>query len=182
MGSRPPSREPVWRCVAARESRESQDFLRAARYATDKCSPPPFRQTYDYDSFAGPATEGEGSSVEASCALTPEERTGASELAAALAAPGGAAVLDVRSTEQHAMAALPGSTSIPFDALAERVAEAAALVPADGRLFVVCRRGNDSQRAVRLLRAAGVQGDVVDVRGGLAAFAREVPGGGFPAY
>ena len=154
--------------------------LRATRLTS--APPPPFRQTYDYDSFAGPATEGEGSSVEASCALTPEERTGASELAAALAAPGGAAVLDVRSTEQHAMAALPGSTSIPFDALAERVAEAAALVPADGRLFVVCRRGNDSQRAVRLLRAAGVQGDVVDVRGGLAAFAREVPGGGFPAY
>ena len=46
--------------------------------------------------------------------------------------------------------------------------------------MVVCRRGNDSQRAVRMLREGGVSG-AVDVVGGLAAWSREADAG-FPAY
>ena len=45
---------------------------------------------------------------------------------------------------------------------------------------VVCRRGNDSQRVVHLLIANGVN-DVVDLAGGLDAWARE-PGVDFPHY
>eukprot|EP00884_Botryococcus_braunii_P020045 jgi/Botrbrau1/6724/Bobra.0324s0015.1 len=47
-------------------------------------------------------------------------------------------------------------------------------------VFVVCRRGNDSQRAVHLLRQTGFEG-AVDLVGGLQAWAREVDPR-FPLY
>ena len=47
-------------------------------------------------------------------------------------------------------------------------------------LYVVCRRGNDSQRAVAALRAAGIS-HAVDVVGGMEGWAREVDPG-FPTY
>ncbi|PSC70689.1 Adenylyltransferase and sulfurtransferase MOCS3 [Micractinium conductrix] len=47
-------------------------------------------------------------------------------------------------------------------------------------LYVVCRRGNDSQRAVAALRAAGISHGV-DVMGGMEGWAREVDQG-FPTY
>lgn len=47
-------------------------------------------------------------------------------------------------------------------------------------VYVVCRRGNDSQLAVQRLRQAGIDG-AVDVMGGLMAWARECDVG-FPTY
>lgn len=145
-------------------------------------------QAYDYEGFAGPAHDRGGAPVDAACALDADERISAREFHEDLLGGGGGdgvPVLDVRSAEQFAMASVPGSVSIPFEQLAGRCDEAAALVAQSaspgGRLVVVCRRGNDSQRAVRLLRAAGVAG-AVDVRGGLAAYADEVPAAGFPSY
>ena len=48
------------------------------------------------------------------------------------------------------------------------------------RLCVICRRGNDSQRVVKLLQCNGVNG-IVDLVGGLEAWCRE-PGVDFPGY
>lgn len=45
--------------------------------------------------------------------------------------------------------------------------------PARGVLYVLCRRGNNSQLAVARLRAAGIV-NAVDVVGGIEAWAREV--------
>lgn len=47
-------------------------------------------------------------------------------------------------------------------------------------LYVVCRRGNDSQRAVARLRQLGIK-HAVDVVGGMEAWAREVDPS-FPTY
>ena len=47
-------------------------------------------------------------------------------------------------------------------------------------LYVVCRRGNDSQRAVAALRRAGISHGV-DVVGGMEAWARDVDPS-FPTY
>lgn len=47
-------------------------------------------------------------------------------------------------------------------------------------LYVVCRRGNDSQRAVAALRRVGISHGV-DVVGGIEAWAREVDPT-FPTY
>jgi len=55
-------------------------------------------------------------------------------------------------------------------------AAAAAPAPAPERIFVLCRRGNHSQLAVRRLREAGF-GGAVDLVGGLGAWAAAVDGG-----
>ena len=47
-------------------------------------------------------------------------------------------------------------------------------------LYVVCRRGNDSQRVVRLLHEGGIR-SAVDLIGGLEAWAADSDGS-FPVY
>ena len=69
----------------------------------------------------------------------------------------------------------------PAGAAAEGAEGAGAGAPAVD-LYVVCRRGNDSQRAVaRLREVAGGLEHAVDVVGGLEAWAAEVDPG-FPTY
>ena len=95
-------------------------------------------------------------------------------------------LLDVRPTRDFRMASLCGSVNIPLGDLDSRLEEIRRLVsgPGDGQLqarplFVVCRRGNDSQRAVQVLRASGFTA-VRDLIGGLHAWKREVDSS-FPA-
>lgn len=112
-------------------------------------------------------------------------------------------LLDVRSRNEYSIVSLPSSINIPFASLgeqSERVFTAVAeviehrsskgdagccghvsnkldqLVP----VYVICRRGNDSQLAVNLLRNAGVE-TALDIVGGLESWAREVDPQ-FPAY
>ena len=94
-------------------------------------------------------------------------------------------VLDVRPAPQFELGRLPGSVSVPYDGpqfvrRAVAAAEAAGWKEGEPPLVVVCRRGNDSQRAVADLRAAGVA--AVDVAGGLAAWAAGGGAGDFPQY
>lgn len=49
----------------------------------------------------------------------------------------------------------------------------------DRKVHVICRRGNESQRAVVLMRAKGL--DAIDVVGGVNQWAREVDET-FPLY
>ena len=102
-------------------------------------------------------------------------------------------VLDVRPASQWALGRLASSISAPFDggdagAWAARAAAAveAAAPGVDFPVVVVCRRGNDSQRAVAALRQgqgllAGRR--VVDLVGGLTGWAAGGGGQGrFPSY
>jgi len=108
-----------------------------------------------------------------------------------------ATILDVRPPSQWALGRLPGSVSVPYDAgdpAAWAARAAAAVGAAEGGeepaasaskpILVVCRRGNDSQRAVVALREGGVLPPgrrLVDLAGGLTGW---VGGGGgdFPRY
>ena len=78
----------------------------------------------------------------------------------------GAPVVDVRAPAQNARAALPGSTNLPFAAVAAGAIPAGA--GADTELYVVCEVGSFSELAAAHLRAAGLAG-ARSVRGGLAA-------------
>lgn len=119
-------------------------------------------------------------------------------------------LVDVRPREQWAICRLPRSLHAPyktFDQHLEEIKAALALaavangngsgVGAGGKaaatveaatdaalgaapLYVVCRRGNDSQRAVAWLRAAGLA-QAKDVVGGVEAWAAEVDPS-FPVY
>ena len=87
-------------------------------------------------------------------------------------------LLDVRPERAFRMAALRNSVNVPLADLEARMGEVRRLAApgepgASARpVIVVCRRGNDSQRAVQALRAAGVAAR--DLRGGLYAWKREV--------
>ncbi|GAM86552.1 hypothetical protein ANO11243_045660 [Dothideomycetidae sp. 11243] len=114
--------------------------------------------------------------------LPHDRRIAPEHLASALrkkAAP--VAVLDVRPATEHAICALGGSINIPFTELGAVLArvqggdpDRPAWLDADD-LVVVCRLGNDSQRAVRAIDDAGVAlGRVVDVRDGFRGWRTSV--------
>jgi len=86
-------------------------------------------------------------------------------------------VVDVRSKEQFAMCKLPQSINIPISELASRVDEVKSLLPSS--IFVVCRRGNDSQSATKVLLDNGVPAK--DVVGGLTSWRTECDSA-FPYY
>lgn len=89
-------------------------------------------------------------------------------------------LLDVRDQHQYNIASLPDSLNVPFDKLPEKldtVRSAAKKRAPDGGenvpVYVICRRGNDSQQAVQVLRSAGFS-PVYDIAGGLQSWAQEV--------
>ena len=116
-------------------------------------------------------------------------------------------ILDVRPEVQFGLCRLPGSLNVPFERLSSSGSSAAVTSLADNileqaagcPLVVLCRRGNDSQLAVKLLLSrkqklldGGTTDTVVasddtlplsirDVRGGLEAWAAQVDAT-FPVY
>ncbi|MFJ3974225.1 rhodanese-like domain-containing protein [Streptomyces sp. NPDC090021] len=79
----------------------------------------------------------------------------------------GAVLLDVREPAEWAAGHAPGAVHAPLSAL-----QAGAALPpaAQGRpLIVICRSGQRSQRAAKLLTGRGAA--AVDVRGGMNAWA-----------
>jgi adenylyltransferase and sulfurtransferase len=95
-------------------------------------------------------------------------------------------LVDVRPAEQFAMCSLPEAQSIPFDSMyacgepVKDVINRISKLAVDARVVIMCRRGNKSQEAVRLLQEHGVS-SVVDVKGGLEAWHCEVDTT-FPLY
>jgi hydroxyacylglutathione hydrolase len=93
--------------------------------------------------------------------LVPFPQVGVAELAARAA---GAAVLDVRSEEEHKAGWIDGAVHVPHTRLLERMAG----VPAGRPLLVHCQAGSRSILAAAMLRRRGF--DAIDVRGGMAAW------------
>ncbi|XP_057977677.1 adenylyltransferase and sulfurtransferase MOCS3 [Malania oleifera] len=102
-------------------------------------------------------------------------------------------LVDVRPAHHFNIVSLPGSLNIPLSSLEHRLPEvSAALKKEEGHkgmdadsgsappLFVVCRRGNDSQRAVQYLHKIGYT-SARDIIGGLESWALEVDPK-FPSY
>ncbi|MFE3902202.1 rhodanese-like domain-containing protein [Streptomyces sp. NPDC059153] len=78
-------------------------------------------------------------------------------------------LLDVREADEWQAGHVPGARHLPMSRLT-----AGAGVPGAGggpRLVLICRSGNRSRHAARLLAERGI--DVVDVTGGMAAWARQ---------
>jgi len=76
----------------------------------------------------------------------------------------GAPLVDVREPDEWEEFRAPGAVLIPLREIAERVDE----VPAEGTVYVICKTGGRSAKAVELLRASGV--DAVNVAGGSVAW------------
>lgn len=93
-------------------------------------------------------------------------------------------LVDVRTGPEMEMTSLPGSVNIPLDVIEspKHRDKIESIVRKDGApVYVVCRRGNDSQKAVLLLRQMMPELCIKDVVGGLHAWAKKVDAS-FPIY
>lgn len=95
-------------------------------------------------------------------------------------------LLDVRPALQYDICAIPDSINIPLSDIDARLDELKNLIQtkANGQdefpIFTVCRRGNDSQRALIKLESLGFK-HIKNVTGGVAAWAQDVDHD-FPTY
>ncbi|OWM85868.1 adenylyltransferase and sulfurtransferase MOCS3 [Punica granatum] len=96
-------------------------------------------------------------------------------------------LVDVRPAHHFKIVSLPRALNVPLPTLESRVAEISSALKGvemqDGKgasLYVVCRRGNDSQRAVEYLQKVGFP-FAKDIVGGIEGWARDVDPN-FPTY
>lgn len=77
---------------------------------------------------------------------------------------GGAPLFDVRQPDEFEEARAPGARLVPLAEVPERIDE----FPTDRTVYVICKSGGRSAKAVEHLRANGV--DAVNVEGGTMAW------------
>ncbi|KAF9951064.1 hypothetical protein BGZ72_007323 [Mortierella alpina] len=93
-------------------------------------------------------------------------------------------LLDVREKVQFDICSLPSSLNIPLKALPDEIEKVKTHLGnnTDQPVYVVCRRGNDSQPAVRILQEHGITtGEIRDLVGGLDRWADRIDPD-FPKY
>ena len=79
--------------------------------------------------------------------------------------PADAVILDVREDDEWAAGHVEGATHVPLGEVPQRLAE----LPDADPLYIICRSGNRSGRAVAWLGQQGVE--TVNVAGGMRAWA-----------
>ncbi|CAG8483626.1 6806_t:CDS:10 [Cetraspora pellucida] len=90
-------------------------------------------------------------------------------------------LVDVREPVQFDICNLPGSLNIPLNELPRKVDLIQQSLPSTAApVYIICRRGNDSQLAVQTLKKV-LQGEIKDVVGGLYRWAKDVDRE-FPIY
>lgn len=82
-------------------------------------------------------------------------------------------LLDVREPHEVAVSRIPGSVHIPLAAVVARMAE----LDPERELVVHCKMGGRSARAIEALREAGYRGRMVNLTGGITAWAAQVAPG-----
>jgi len=91
------------------------------------------------------------------------------ELKAHLEARDECILLDVREPQEHQICRIPGSRLVPLGELEKRIHE----FHPGSEIFVHCKSGGRSAKAVRLFQKAGFQ-RVKNVRGGITAWSKEI--------
>ena len=126
--------------------------------------------TFDYDSFTGQLPSDAPTGLHL---VDDAERIRASDLEVGTKKR---LLLDVRPAHQFDICSIPGALNIPMSSFEAN--EVVKMVQDGGyqEVVIICRRGNQSQRALLALKDAGLDKDVdiVDVRGGMASWSREV--------
>lgn len=100
-------------------------------------------------------------------------------------------LIDVRPSHHYKIVSLPKSINVPLASLEGKMPEISSALKSvqesngplngsDASIYVVCRRGNDSQRAVQLLQKNGFT-YAKDIVGGLESWAHDVDQK-FPTY
>jgi molybdopterin/thiamine biosynthesis adenylyltransferase/rhodanese-related sulfurtransferase len=133
---------------------------------------PSVTELVDYQDFCAPRPPAAvtGGSVQA--VAVPE--MSALELSDLLLEQGGTAgvlVVDVRGSQERAIAGIPGALAIDLDEF--RCGAAVSQIPFDTAVVIFCRAGIRSQEAARILIEAG-HPDVRHLSGGVLAWVRDV--------
>ncbi len=81
---------------------------------------------------------------------------------------GSAVIIDVREDEEVAQQAIPGATHIAMSELIDRLAE----VPRDRTVIFSCHSGGRSQNVCEYLEANEGFGQLVNLEGGIVAWAQ----------
>ena len=141
----------------------------------------------DYEQFCGAKATDKDSGVNI---LSPSDRMSVEELSEKLKVDVSKrpVIVDVRSAPEMDICTLPGPVvNVPFGQL-DKAAQIEKVKSAldsstSQELILVCRRGNDSQRAVAKLKdeLSGLSLTIRDVRGGLHAWAKNIDKD-FPVY
>ncbi|MDR1535464.1 MAG: molybdopterin-synthase adenylyltransferase MoeB [Planctomycetota bacterium] len=122
---------------------------------------PVIRELVDYEEFCG---------FKKGMEADPIEQIDAPELKKMLETEPNPQIIDIREAHELALGTLPNSKSIPFGQLARRREE---LDPGKAAVFV-CKIGIRSEMAIRQLKKAGYPGKMINLRGGMNSWAREV--------
>lgn len=123
--------------------------------------------------------------------LSPDGRISSREYSEKVAEGEPHVLVDVRPAHHYKIVSLPNSMNIPLSTLEGKLSEISSALEKEAKkrtldggssasLFVICRRGNDSQRAVQLLHTLGFT-SAKDIIGGLESWAHNVDPK-FPTY
>jgi adenylyltransferase/sulfurtransferase len=131
----------------------------------------------DYQDFCGmtpPAAVGVPAALDPAAARGGVPQISALGLADLLSGPGAASgvlLVDVRGSEEQAIAGIPGARAIHLDEF--RSGAAVSQISFDRQVVIFCRSGVRSQEAARILIEAGHR-DVQSLQGGVLAWVRDV--------
>lgn len=75
--------------------------------------------------------------------------------------------INVCTPAEYAAAHIPGVRSVPLDELAKHAAE----FQGKQRIYVHCRSGGRSRMAIGMLQSLGIKADLINVEGGIMAWA-----------
>lgn len=75
--------------------------------------------------------------------------------------------INVCTPAEYAAAHIPGVRSVPLDSLESHLSE----LRAKKRIYVHCRSGGRSRIAINVLRSLGISGELINVEGGIMAWA-----------
>lgn len=152
--------------------------LRGKRDKCDVCSANPIvTQLIDYEEFCGSRANDKESQIDL---LESDERISIHELEHALTQTVDKQpflLIDVRTANEFEICSLPRSLNVPIRSILDDRMNAQVkqlLLETSDPIFVVCRRGNDSQLAVKRLQTLCANSSPRDVIGGLHAWSQYV--------
>jgi adenylyltransferase/sulfurtransferase len=144
---------------------------------------PSISQLVDYELFCGASANDKPTPL---ALIKPEQHISVQQYATEVQKTQNHILLDVRPSLQYDICALQNSINIPLSDLESRLSELQTLVKDRNQgdstvpIFTICRRGNDSQRALLKLESLGFT-NIKNVTGGVAAWAQNVDPE-FPIY
>ncbi|XP_075238477.1 adenylyltransferase and sulfurtransferase MOCS3-like [Lycorma delicatula] len=150
---------------------------------------PTITELIDYVEFCGSSPNDKDKGIK----LLNDERITAQELARKMKSDEKFVLLDVRSNSEFEICALPDSVNVPLsiaekeiglDMIKEQIVKIQHSSDHERiSVYVLCRRGNDSQKAVRLLNSKlqDLSLNIKDVKGGLHSWTHTVDDT-FPIY